>query len=109
MQQRLSYSNFKRLFAFAEKIQKKNSEASAHILKLFDGAHPYGILYFDQLYSEMLDVIFCLLEGRESKEGISWFVYEWRPGLEIGIQEEGKEYKINNIRDYYNYVYRQEN
>lgn len=56
--------------------------------------------YVDNLLHER-DMLIRLIFGDQS-EAIEWFLYEWRPGFEVGCL--GVCVPINNIDDYIDYM-----
>ncbi len=54
---------------------------------------------FQGIINNLLEV---LLPNECLEEDVNWFLFEWRPGFTIFVAD--KDYVINNIDDYFEYI-----
>lgn len=62
--------------------------------------------FFDNEYTNnqglMFDVVFNALFGETLTEDVFWFLYEWKPGYSVTVED--REYKIETIDEYFEYI-----
>lgn len=85
-----------------EQIFRKLYDEQVRRDKWFDSLpSDISVAFFDNEYTNSLDVANSMLMAKvfdKYTESVSWFLYEWKPGYEVGF--DGKHTKINNIDEY---------
>ena len=93
-------SKFKEVVSGLVELHQKNEE----YLQSVPSDLREGV--FDNEYTNnqgrQFDLVFKALFGNTFVEEVYWFLYDWKPGYHIEIN--GKEYRINNIDDYFKYI-----
>ena len=87
--------NKERIF---RELVKNDQQRTAYLEKVPSDLHDVVIFngYVDNLLHER-DMLIRLIFGEHS-EAVEWFLYEWKPGYEVGVN--GVTGNINSLDDY---------
>lgn len=96
-------NNSTELRQLLETILKFRNEGAEWVESLNSDIRPafYENKYVNSILME-IDVLLKLAVGDKLIDDVEWFLYEWKPGFTIQVDDQ--TYEINNLNDFMHYL-----